>query len=118
MPKQNWTDEERQAFAEKMKASREAKKETPVVNEQTQTTVSNEDYNSLKAQVAELKALLQQNNHQQSGPQITSNGLIGTLKKFNTDPNYYPNPTERLAQEPRLARFAFGENWELDFSVK
>ena len=51
-------------------------------------------------------------------PQITASGLIGTLNKFNTDPAYYPDPSERLAKEPRLARFAFGENWELEFSVK
>lgn len=119
MPKTDWTDEEKQAFAEKMKASREAKKQAPVVDERTQTTVSNEDYNSLKAQVEELKALLQNNQAQApQGAQVTSNGLIGTLHKFNTDPKYYPNPTERLAKEPRLARFAFGENWELDFSIK
>jgi hypothetical protein len=90
-----------------------------VVTEETQTTISNEDYNTLKAQVEELKNLLVNREAQApQGPQITATGLIGTLHKFNTDPKHYPNPVERLAGEPRLARFAFGENWELDFSVK
>lgn len=116
----------RKAFGEAARARAEAKKEKAVVTEATQTTVQNEDYNSLKAQVDELTAMLKARvsaeanagQLQQQSAQITSTGLIGTLKKFNTDPNYYPNPTTRLYDEPRLARFAFKENWELEFSVK
>lgn len=117
MPKTDWTDEERQAFAEKMKASREAKKQA-IVNEETQTDVRNEDYSTLKAQVEELQRLLLSQQQAPQGPQITATGMIGTLRKYNTDPSYYPDPTDRLAKEPRLARFAFGENWELEYSVK
>ena len=122
MPKTDMTPEERKAFGEKMKAARAKKK--AAVTAETQTTVQNEDYNSLKAQVDELKALLLSQQKQTTSasnldaPTITATGLIGTLKKFNTDPSYYPDFTQRLAAEPRLARFAFGENWELEFSVK
>lgn len=122
--KKDATPEERAAFGAKMKAAREAKKATQEQVQEPETTVQNEDYNTLKAQVEELKQLIaQQAKQTQSAstldaPTITATGLIGTFKKYNTDPNYYPDFTERLAKEPRLARFAFGENWELEFSVK
>ena len=128
MPKKEWTDEERKAFAEKMKASRqkakqekEPQKEPAIINQDTQTDVRNEDYDTLKAQVDELRSLLlnrEQATQGQQAPQITATGMIGTLHKYNTDPAYYPDPSARLAKDPRLARFAFGENWELEYSVR
>ena len=127
------TEAEKKAWGAKMKELRDRKKEEEKqeVKEEVEETISNEDYNSLKRQVEELKKLIETKevkegpqmstgNPQMStgNPQITASGLIGTLNKFNTDPAYYPDPSERLAKEPRLARFAFGENWELEFSVK
>lgn len=119
-----WTDAERKAFGEKMKQAKLNKlKEAPVVQPEVETTIQNDDYNTLKQQVEELKQLIanqakQQPAPQPQGAQITATGLIGTLHKYNTDPSYYPDFTKRLALEPRLSRFAFGENWELEFSVK
>lgn len=132
MPKKEWTPEERQAFAEKMKAARNktttAGPETATVTNPVETKISNEDdIQVMKAQIEELKKMVFQSQkpatealqspQAQQGAQITSQGLIGTLHKYNTDPNYYPDYSERLAAEPRLARFAFGENWELEQSV-
>jgi hypothetical protein len=118
MPKKEWTDEERKAFAAKMAASRQKK---ATVTPETETTVSNEDtLEAMKAQIEELKQLVfksQKPTEAPQGAQITAQGLIGTFNKYNTDPNYYPDYSERLAAEPRLARFAFGENWELEQSV-
>jgi hypothetical protein len=129
MPKKEWTDEERKAFAEKMAASR-ANKQPAKITEETQTKIHNEDdIEQMKAQIEELKQLVFQSQRPAErpaerpteqapqGPQITATGMIGTLHKYNTDPNYYPDYSERLAVEPRLARFAFGENWELEQSV-
>jgi len=127
-----WTDEERKAFGEKMKAAKAAKQQDkPIVDENTQTDVRNEDLDELRRRVDELTNLLKaqtisppqpqtftQSQPTYAQPQITSTGLIGTLHKFNIDPNYYPDPTERLAKEPKLSRFAFGDNWELEYSVK
>jgi len=116
------TEAEKKAWGAKMKELRDKKKEE--VKEEVEETISNEDYNSLKRQVEELKKLIETKEVKEGpqltsgNPQITASGLIGTLNKFNTDPAYYPDPSERLAKEPRLARFAFGENWELEFSVK
>jgi hypothetical protein len=123
MPKKEWTDEERQAFAAKMKASRAAKASQPAqVTADTQTTIGNDDdIQAMKAQIEELKQLVFQSQRPSApelpGAQITSQGLIGTHQKYNTDPNYYPDYSERLGKEPRLARFAFEENWELEQSV-
>ncbi len=118
-----WTDAERKAFGEKMKALREQKlTEDTKPTEEVVTDIQNDDYNTLKQQVEELKQLIANQAKQQpaqpQGAQITATGLIGTLHKYNTDPSYYPDFTKRLALEPRLSRFAFGENWELEFSVK
>lgn len=113
------TEAEKKAWGAKMKELRDKKKEEEAkgVKEEVEETISNEDYNSLKRQVEELKKLIEK-AEPQGQPQITASGLIGTLNKFNTDPAYYPDPSKRLAEEPKLARFAFGENWELEFSVK
>lgn len=51
------------------------------------------------------------------GPQATSQGMVGHLEKYNTDPAMYPDPRERLSNEPRLKRFAFIENYNLEFNV-
>lgn len=145
MAKRKWTEEERKAFGEKMRQAREARlladleaQNTPNLDEKTievseneqnpsespkmaqdANSVSIEDYNTLKAQVQELLSRQQQNQPvYPAAPVITGNSIVGTLQKFNTDPSYYPDPTERLMNEPRLARFAFKENWELEFSVK
>lgn len=120
------TEAEKKAWGAKMKELRDKKKEEEKqeVKEEVEETISNEDYNSLKRQVEELKKLIETKEVKEGpqmstgNPQITASGLIGTLNKFNTDPAYYPDPSKRLAKEPRLARFAFGENWELEFSVK
>jgi post-segregation antitoxin (ccd killing protein) len=114
-----WTDAERKAFGEKMKAAK-LKKQTEQPAPEVETTIQNDDYNTLKQQVEELKQLIAQQAKPAptQGAQITTTGLIGTLHKYNTDPSYYPDFTDRLAKEPRLSRFAFGENWELEFSVK
>lgn len=80
------------------------------------------DHGDLQRQVNELKAMLldgmlANRSAAPSGPQATSQGLVGMFEKYNLDPNYYPNPCERLANEPRLARFAFPLNFELEWNV-
>lgn len=52
-----------------------------------------------------------------SSMQVGVNGMVGTLEKYKLDPKHYPNPSDRLAKEPRLQRFAFGMNYELDWQV-
>jgi len=57
------------------------------------------------------------------GLQTNSQGqLVGTTTKYNIDPDYYPNPIERLTEffdnDARTRRLAFSENyfvtWDID----
>lgn len=141
-----WTEEEKKAFGAKMKAAREAKKqvETPENSANSSGAVVNntsiDESNSggentppvdeigkdpsvddLKRQIDELKAYLFNQSTQQAqpqGPQVNQQGILkGTFEKYLVDPALYPSPTERLAAEPRLAAFAFGHNYNLDYEV-
>lgn len=112
------TPEERKAWGEKMKAAREAKKivtEIPTTEpkEDIQTDVNVAE---LLRRIEELEATKRES--QKQTPEVTAQGIVGVFTKYTTDPANYPDPTERLANEPRLARFAFNENFELDFRVE
>lgn len=43
--------------------------------------------------------------------------LTGTFEKYALSPDLYPDPSDRLTQEPKLARFAFNMNYELDYKI-
>lgn len=118
MPKKEMSAEERKAFGEKMKAARAAKKaqvEETVINE-TKDGVSEDQYQDLLRRFEELKNSLQS---QPQTPQVNTRGhLVGTYEPYSTNPNYYPDPRARLAQEPKLQRFAFPMNYELDWEIQ
>lgn len=124
MPKKKWTEEERKAFADKMKAAR-AKKVADKTNKDDEPIIeasapANLERNDLEKQIEELKsnmAFMQKMMGNSSEPQVTSRGVVGSITKFTVDPKAYPDPRERLAKEPKLARFAFGENFELTWNV-
>jgi hypothetical protein len=125
--------ERRKELSEKMKARWAAKKsqeqqiapeaqEEPVVQpefKEIKETVSMDDYNALKRQIEELKGMFQAPQVQlPQAPQFSHTGkLLGRVDKYIIDPANYPNPCERLSKEPRLQRFAFPINYELDFQV-
>lgn len=128
------SEERRKELSDKAKArwaEKKAQPETqikPVVNEfspvqPAQKTVSMDDYNVLKQQIEELKGLFTQHPQAPSysvpqAPQISHTGkLLGRVDKFIVDPANYPDPCGRLSKEPRLQRFAFPINYELDFKV-
>lgn len=54
----------------------------------------------------------------QNGLHVGASGsLVGTRDKFILDPKRYPDPRTRLADEPKLQRFAFKENYDMDWGV-
>jgi hypothetical protein len=114
--KKEKSSEEKAAWAKKMQEARAAKKNVD-------TTPQQPGYAELQRQVEELKALFAQSQAapaaamQQAGPQVANGRLIGTFTKHNLDPNYYPDPCERLSKEAKLQRFAFPVNYELTFNV-
>lgn len=89
-------------------------------------TVTQPDYGELQRQIQELKDMqwafmkgaLAQDQDQQAPTQGGSGKLTGTFIKYAMDPALYPSPVERLAQEPKLARFAFPLNYELQYEIE
>lgn len=132
MPRKKMTEEEKKAFGAKMKAAREAKKQdTPTqLEEQKAPPTDVQDKPDLEAmqrqlnEVMETNALLKamllrqpENTPQGSKPQVNQRGsLVGTFEKYALDPANYPDPTERLAAEPRLAPLAFNFWYVLDYN--
>ena len=145
MPRKDWTDEQRKAFGEKMKAARGKKVPTPTVTptvttvavpplpEPTevptaeQTDTQGTDMQAMQRQMNEimetnalLKAALlrspQEASTNSGQPQVNKTGsLIGVFEKYILSPENYPSPIERLAQETRLAPLAFPLNYHLDY---
>lgn len=119
--------EARRKFAEAAKQraqkAKEAKEEPKAQTEepavQPEQSIGGEpSVADLVAQINELKArMFDQQAPAQAGPQVTSQGVKGTLTKYNVDPKAYKNPVEKLSKEPRLAPFAFDHNYHLDYSV-
>lgn len=44
--------------------------------------------------------------------------LLGEVDRYLVDEDNYPDPTPRLAQEPRLQTIAFNHNYELDYEFR
>lgn len=139
MAKKQWTEEQRKAFGEKMKAARAkkvAETETPVVdnsqapepetetvtqpdfsNVPAETVVNSNDTNELLRRVIELQAMMMNNQAAPQAPAVQNGKLTGTIERYSIDRTNYPDPCERLAAEPRLERFAFKYNYQLEFGM-
>ena len=140
MPKKEWTDEERKAFGDKMRAARRQKNVTvngpveappatdaPKVpgEDETVQVQDEQGLDELKKQMQEvmetnalLKAALLGNQKQSQGISVgKNNNLLGEVEKYLLDPVNYPDPTPRLRKEARLQPLAFDYNYELDYSV-
>lgn len=108
------TDAEKKAWGEKMKKAREAKASKSQVPSET---VLNEDIKALRAEIEELKK--RDFSHEMSDVRTNARGsLVGTFEKYIVDPANYPDPRERLSKEDRLRRFAFNDNYELEFLIE
>lgn len=79
-------------------------------------TPTHDDY---KRQIDELKAnvdMLTKAMLNQNSMGMTRDGeLVGEFDKYSVDPSNYPDPTPRLAKEPRLKPLGFEYNYELDY---
>lgn len=49
---------------------------------------------------------------------ISQNGVQGIVFRYPVEESYYPDPSDRLINEPKLARFAMGENYIFRWSVE
>jgi hypothetical protein len=132
------SDEMRQKLSEQAKAryaaKRAAEQPAPPVDpephlqavpqpvEFVESPISSTEYADLLKQVNELKAELRRSASSQFTPQqnvqVNHQGkLTGTHDKYVVNPKNYPDPTPRLSSEPRLQRFAFPINYELEWNV-
>lgn len=120
------SEEQRKAASERMKAMHAAKKvnkeelNEPVVPVPDQAeSVSQEDFKQLLEHVKKLESqLANKPKEERDEPRINQRGtMVGTFEKYVVNPENYPNPTERLSQEPRLASMAFPINYELIWDV-
>lgn len=122
--------EQKKAATERMKAYHAAKKaakaagaSTPKDNSSVEQVQPEPNLNDLVRHVKELQAQLEALRSQpqqavQPMSQMAPNGqLVGTFEKYVIDPKHYPDPRERLSVEPRLQRFAFRDNYELEFEI-
>lgn len=130
------SEEQKKAQSERMKAYNAAKKEeilknggipeekpsnlNPFKGEPPVEMPMPNETEDLRNQINELKAtmfdLLSKQN-QTSSVNTRTGMLVGTTEKYLVDPANYPDPCERLSNEPRLERFAFKINYELKFEV-
>ena len=74
----------------------------------------------LRRRVGEMQDLLIKLMSQGGAPggaQVTPTGVVGTTTKYSVDPKAYQDPTGRIADEPKLQRFAFRHNYELTWTI-
>lgn len=125
MPRAAKGSPEAKAWAEKMKAKRDAKLRATEENGESQNTEPVEtspeptydngaDVEALRQHVMELEQFIRTRLAAppvQTGPQVTSGGIRGTLTKYSVNPKDYPNPTDRLFGERPLTIQGFNRDW-------
>lgn len=141
MPKNSMTPEERKAWGAKMKAAREAKKAEKVMDtvlaaeaagdlnpepvevsppdDSVQEAAKDGDIQALLKRIEELEKqrFFQQAPPVQQGAQVTQGGVVGTTTKYN-NPKSYPDPREKLFDEPKLKIQGFNRDWwDLEWAV-
>lgn len=121
-----WTDEQKQAFAEKMKKAREEKSKENVDGKhreqaKREITIPESQLNELLERMAKLEAEKQQQvSYQPQQATISSTGqVIGIQEKYPINKGLYLHldPRERLFNEPQLKRFALRDNYSLYWDV-
>lgn len=117
-----WTEEEKKAFGEKMKALREKKaQQAPEQPTEQNPTVEipADKLDELMKRLERLEAEKQQSAVQ--SPTISKSGhIVGIQEKFPTNKAMYLHldPRERLFNEPEFQRFAPRDNFSLYWDIK
>jgi len=102
--KQLANDQRLREEAAKRRAEKEVK--PPTESQDETITIGKSELEDLKRQIAEIKSSQTLNQPQQQSPQFGASGnLIGVFEKYIVDPSNYPDPSERLYNEPGLKRY-------------
>lgn len=111
-PEQIEADKARMAKVRAAKVKGEAKpEEHPAPQPET---ISQSEVTELLKRIEELE---KRGYQPQTMPQVTTRGVVGTIEKYPVNPALYPDPREKLASEAKLQRFAFKENYDMDWNV-
>lgn len=133
MAKRVWTDEERKAFADKMRESRrakgvkqvepklqeEAQKSETQTGETKQVTLDEDKFNQLMDRLAKLeegKTVTQSTPEQQSGTDQFGKP-VGVIQRYSLDPAHYSDPRDALFALSELERHAFKQNYMLEWDI-
>src|ERR1035437_2719611 len=129
------TEEQKMAWAAKMKAAREAKQtqtKTTNTNDTTKEntiTLTQKQFDTLirrldagnvtdRAQAPSMTPGIGMSSPLQVNP---FGQVIGTVTKFNVDPNFYPDPIEELYvycdTNPRMKRHNVRDNYFITFDI-
>lgn len=121
MPKKEWTEEERKAFAEKMKASRQ-KKATPAeaTSESPKVELTQEQFQQLMERLNKLESNKTETLEVKNDNVRLDNlgKAIGVMHKYSVNPDDYEDPREKLMNLPQLERFGFRTNYFLKWDVE
>lgn len=122
------TPEEIAAWAKKMqelKAQKAAEREQETVKTDDFEVTDFKETPELDEIRAQMKEVMETNallkaallNKPSEGVNIGQGKVLGEVEKYLVDPGNYPDPTKRLADEPRLQPLAFKFNYELEYGV-
>lgn len=123
MPKKEWSEQERKAFGERMKAARnkneqtKSKQKVETPKAQGEVTLTQEQFQSLMSRLDKVENSKTENEASDSGfdkfgkPQ-------GVIQRYSIDPSYYKNPLDRLYDLAELVRFSLKDNYELTWNVE
>lgn len=95
--------------------------ETPVIETVKSGEESQDDVLKRALEAIEVLAKLTAQNAasgNNNGPALGANGRIqGVITKASINPADYPDPTDRIKEEQRLAPYAFSLNYDMTFKV-
>lgn len=124
MPKV-WTDEERKAFGEKMKASRankeQKKAQEPAEAPSNKVELTQEQFQALMERLNKLESSKTESLDVKANQQPELNQLgraVGIMQKYSVDPRDYEDPRDELMNLAELERFAFKPNYYLGWDVE
>lgn len=120
--RRKFAEQARQRAAER-KVQKETEGTTPKIlidegpEAAPKVTIGEADYLSLQRQVLELKEMLLSGQQLPNQVGVQGGRLTGSLTKYSLASTDYPNPVERLLEEPKLGRFALPINYDLMWKV-
>lgn len=124
---QPWSEERKQQARENLARARQKKlamtqaekKGTALPDPKVTKITKDESTEELLKRALEAIANLtanQQFGNNLNTTQAVNGKLVGSTDRFSVNPADYPDPTERLAEEPSLTRYGFKDNYELQWN--